>query len=99
MDPIEIEWLRDPNNIYVGRGTVHLEASKWGNPYLMVTGCSRSRSKVIRLYKVYIQENAELLNSIYELVGKRLGCWCSPQRCHAEILHLLAGNIPVYQKY
>ena len=26
-----------------------------------------------------------------------LGCWCSPDHCHAEVLHELAGNTPVHE--
>ena len=37
------------------------------------------------------------LNSISELKGKVLGCWCAPKLCHAQILHKLAGNDPIYQ--
>ena len=87
-------WLKNPNNVYIGRQTPQLEGSKWGNPYLMSAGYSRP--EVIVKYEKYVQEKKELRDSVYQLTGKSLGCWCSPQRCHAEILHRLAGNNPVY---
>ena len=89
------DWLKDPKNIYIGRQTPYLEGSKWGNPYTMHE--YRSRPKVIKLYENHLQENMELRNSVHQLTGKILGHWCSPQPCHSEILHLLAGNNPVYQ--
>ena len=30
--------------------------------------------------------NKELMNSLSELRGKRLGCWCKPERCHGNVL-------------
>ena len=29
------EWSKEPGNIYIGRETRYLAASKWGNPYIM----------------------------------------------------------------
>lgn len=70
-------------DIYVGRG------SKWGNPYSHIYGkgiyCS-NRSIAIKKYEEYIKSNKELLESLHELKGKVLGCYCSPKRCHGEIL-------------
>ena len=84
-------WLRDSNNIYVGRFVEGFETEfKWGNPYRVST--YKSREKVVELYEKYIGENRLLLDSIGELKGKVLGCWCAPLHCHAEVLHRLAGN-------
>ena len=90
-----MKWLNEPGNIYIGRKKNHIPASKWGNPYIM--GMNNGRTKVINLYEDYLQGNAELLERVSELKGKNLGCWCAPLPCHGEILHLLAGNRPVYQ--
>ena len=93
------KWLMEPGNVYIGRETWHLSGSKWGNPHKIDLNDSRknSREKVIELFKIYILNNAELLESITELQGKKLGCWCAPKQCHGEILHQLAGNNPIYQ--
>ena len=77
------KWLVEPGNVYIGRQTRYLEGSKWGNPYIMKG--NMKRNKVVKLFK----EGKKLL-------GKKLGCWCAPQQCHGEILHLFAGNRPVY---
>lgn len=89
------EWLKDPVNVYIGRQTRLISGSKWGNPYRMID-YEDNREEVIDLYEMYLAENPELLNSVGELRDKVLGCWCSPQACHGEILHRLAGNHPVY---
>ena len=88
-------WLENPTNTYIGRGTEKLSASKWGNPYKV--NKKNTREKVTGLYEKHIKGNKKLANSIGELKGKNLGCWCSPKLCHGEILHRLAGNIPVYE--
>lgn len=88
-------WLEDPNNVYIGREAKKLTGSKWGNPHLMRNGVSREET--VSRYEEHLNENVDLANSVHELYGKTLGCWCSPQRCHGEILHRRAGNPVVYQ--
>ena len=88
-------WIKEPNNIYIGRRTKGIKASKWKNPF-KINYCN-SRKKAVRLFEKYIKRKRNLVNSISELKGKVLGCWCAPKLCHAQILHHLAGNEPVYQ--
>ena len=90
------KWLRDTNNVYVGREVPGIVAgSKWGNPYELKY---YSRTVAIAFYESHLDLNEKLANSVSELRGKVLGCWCSPSRCHAETLHRLAGNQPVYHR-
>ena len=88
-------WIKEPNNIYIGRRTSKLKASKWRNPFRINHRSSRKR--VVRQFEVYIRKKRNLVKLISELEGKTLGCWCAPKLCHAQILHKLAGNKPVYQ--
>ena len=91
---VDIEsWLNDPNHVYIGRATKNLKASKWENPFKITS--TNSREQVIASYEKYINNNLDLLQCVSELKGKTLGCWCSPQVCHGNILHQLAGNVPV----
>lgn len=67
---------------YIGRG------SYWGNPYSMFEE-GDDRKEVIRKYKYDFnfekfpnKDKAE----VYKLAGKRLGCFCSPQTCHGDVL-------------
>lgn len=73
---------KEPYNIYIGRG------SKWGNPF--VIGKDGCRDEVILKYEAYILQNQYLMTSLQELRGKILGCWCSPKKCHGDILKKLA---------
>ena len=67
---------------YIGR------RSYWGNPYSMLEA-GESREEVIRKYK-YDFEFGKFPNKdkskVYELSGKRLGCFCKPQECHGDVL-------------
>jgi len=65
-------------DIYIGR------PSKWGNPFR--EGKDGTRKEVINKYRKYILSNKELLDSLGELEGKTLGCWCKPKACHGDVL-------------
>jgi len=65
-------------DIYIGR------PSKWGNPYRI--GVDGTREEVIEKYKVFIRNRPDLLGSLEELRGKRLGCFCAPLACHGDVL-------------
>lgn len=71
---------------YIGRG------SYWGNPYSMYDksdGEDNSREEVIRKFR-YDFENDKFVkkkkSEVYNLSGKRLGCFCKPKACHGDIL-------------
>ena len=66
------------NQVYVGR------PSKWGNPFSI--GKDGNREEVIKKYEEWIVNQPMLLESLYELKGKDLVCWCWPESCHAEVL-------------
>ena len=87
------QWTKDDRNIYIGR-TVNGNGD-WGNPYKLKDH-DFNRSKVLALYEEYLHSDKELLSKVINLKDKILGCWCSPESCHGEVLHRLAGNIPVY---
>lgn len=68
----------DEYDVYIGRG------SKWGNPFHI--GKDGNRKEVIEKFEQYIQTRTDLLNSLVELKGKRLGCYCAPLACHGDVL-------------
>jgi len=77
-------------DVYIGRGAdpkTGLEG-KWGNPF--VVGQDGNRLECIIKYREWIVNQPELMKSIHELKGKKLGCWCSPKRCHGDVLAELA---------
>ena len=92
------DWIKS-GGVYVGRkvdnGHLKHDGSKWGNPHLVRV--HKCREKVQELFRADILNNEDLRNDTKELKGKVLGCWCSPLKCHAEVLHEFAGNIPRYQ--
>lgn len=86
------EWNELPNTLYIGRnmscyvpGAI---ASKWANPFAIKQqkDGSDNRDECLKLYKKYIQGKPELFYTLFELDGKELGCWCSPDRCHGNVL-------------
>jgi hypothetical protein len=71
------------NAVYVGR------PSKWGNPFIV--GRDGDRETVTILYACYLMNRHDLWNSLSELHGKDLVCWCAPEKCHADVLLLFAN--------
>lgn len=75
-------------DIYIGREFdfhgQHIEGSKWANPFPITR--DRTRKEAIELYRNYILSDPKLMDSLPELTGKKLGCWCFPKRCHADVL-------------
>ena len=74
--------------IYVGRPT------KWGNPF-----SKGSKSQNIADFQEYAEgRHTRDPNWLKPLAGKHLVCWCSPNRCHADILIQMA-NEPTEQDW
>ena len=85
-DVLNKKQLRGPvrNSVYIGRPSI------WGNPYAI--GRDGSRDDVIAKYEAWIMSQPALLARLSELRGKRLICWCAPQRCHGDVLTRLANG-------
>ncbi len=81
---------KEPYDVYIGR------PSKWGNPFEI--GKDGSREHVIFLYGEWLLENPSLREDIPELIGKVLGCWCSPKLCHGDLLADLANNLAKFDE-
>lgn len=81
----EVVHIKQRHDVYIGR------PSKWGNPFSHKEGSlalfkTASRKEAIDRYEQYLLSNQELMDSLYELKDKTLGCWCSPKSCHGDIL-------------
>lgn len=74
---------RSPHDVYIGRPSI------WGNPF--VIGRDGSRAEVIAKYEAWLGKQPKLLAKLSELRGKVLGCWCSPEACHGDVLARLAN--------
>jgi len=72
------------DRLYVGR------PSRWNNPFVL--GRYGTRDDVIAKYRAWIVQQPALIAALPELRNKDLVCWCSPSRCHAEVLIELANR-------
>lgn len=76
---------KEPYDVYIGR------PSKWGNPFshkenTIAKYKVKNKEEAIDAYHKWILNQPDLLNSLHELEGKTLGCWCAPSKCHGDIL-------------
>lgn len=85
---------KEKYDVYIGR------PSKWGNPFTHKDGTKAefilpTRQECIDAFRTWITEGKGmyLLKDLHELKGKTLGCWCSPQSCHGDVLMELANNV------
>ena len=89
-------WLENPDNVYIGRRTTTrgttMTESKWQNTHHIIPGTT-SREQACELYEIDVRENKELFDSIAELKGKTLGCYCTPLMCHGRVLQRLLGEL------
>jgi len=74
-----------PYDIYIGRG------SKWGNPFSHMSNTKArfkvdTREEAIEKYREWIMTQQHLLDSLDELEGKTLCCFCKPRACHGDVL-------------
>jgi len=82
---------KEPFDVYIGRPSI------WGNIFSHLTGKGDvevdSREDAVAMYELYIRGNKELRAQLYTLKNKVLGCWCSPNECHGEVLRKLLLEI------
>jgi hypothetical protein len=94
MEVIHVKQMKS-EDVYIGRKTGRLRGSPLGNPYKV--GEHGSREEVIRKYEEWLEKQILAKGIVYEEIEKlvklyknnpnlRLACWCSPQRCHGEVV-------------
>jgi hypothetical protein len=71
--------------VYIGRG----RGSKLGNPF--VIGRDGSRAEVIESFNQWIVRQRHLKETIRNLRGRDLVCFCAPKPCHGDVLLRLAN--------
>lgn len=95
MDGTELVNVREH-----GREGVRMigRSTQFGNPFLMKKdGGEYSREGCVEAYREWFEDkirtDPEFRAAVEELRGKTLGCWCSPQACHGDvILDYLRGD-------
>lgn len=79
---VAVHLKRDAYDVRVDRQT------RWGNPFPMKSEADRDR--VIAQYRTHLAGQIRCgevtLDELALLHGKRLGCWCAPRACHADVL-------------
>ena len=80
--------------VYVGRamyrGGWKLPGSPLASPFR--PGPDGSREEVLARYRQYLLGQPDLLALLPALRGRRLGCWCVPEPCHAQVIAELADS-------
>jgi len=81
---------KDEYDVYIGR------PSKWGNPFSHKRGTlakflTQTREEAVTEYEKWIKTQTHLMDSLPELNGKILACWCSPKACHGDVLARMAN--------
>jgi hypothetical protein len=73
----------------VARGGWDLPQSKWSNPFRVESDSKEARESAVANYRGYVLSRPDLMDSLHELRGKRLGCWCKTTPdvpCHGDVL-------------
>lgn len=93
--------LGEKYDVYCGR------PGKWSNPWTskkkgktLAVNIVDTRDEACDLHEKWLIEGdgRHLLNNLYELKDKVLGCFCSPLRCHCDTLAKLADALPARAK-
>lgn len=75
-------------DIYIGRAnkTYNVKQSIFFNPF--VIGIHGNRAEVIEKFRQYAPTNKELMDNLYLIDNKALGCWCNwpNEACHGSVL-------------
>lgn len=92
----------DPYDVYVGRAGHGLDGY-FGNPVRMGEPCPvckhahLDRGATIRCFEQYararLASDGDYRTRVGDLYGKTLGCFCSPDQCHGDVLARLAGEL------
>jgi len=82
-------------DVYVGRPSKRIRSDRnWGNPFKV--GRDGSRTSVICKYINWIFSDLQsdlFWRIFFDLRGLTLGCWCSPQPCHGDIMLCIANAV------
>ena len=74
-------------DVYIGRAGKG-KNGYWGNPFLL--GKDGNREEVLETYRAWFNKRViadlQFKLKLEQLKGKRLGCFCSPQLCHGDVI-------------
>jgi hypothetical protein len=80
--------------VYVGRAIYRGGWKLPGSPLASPSrpGRDGSRVQVLARYRQHLLGRPDLLALLPGLRGRRLGCWCVPEPCHAQVIAELADS-------
>lgn len=91
-EPRVVHCKKEPYDVYIGR------PSKFGNPFSHLDNTLAkfkvsSRNEAVDEFEKLVNFQPEFIKAIKaELKDKILGCWCSPKRCHGDVLLKIANE-------
>lgn len=96
------ESTKDPNEVYIGRaGKGH--PGTFGNPCIrgetcIICGLTHEKAGgTIDCFEVYARNRIKFdlvfKEAVKNLLGKKLVCFCSPNKCHGHVLAKLAVEL------
>ncbi len=78
---IVVHCKKETYDVYIGRPSIY------GNPFSVK---KHGRQRCLELYREYaidrMEKDKEFHDAVKALQGKVLGCWCSPEACHGDVL-------------
>lgn len=75
--------------IYKGNDVIFIDRrSILGNPYKITLTCTREQSiaKYKERFDKLIESSPRFKMAVLGLMGKKIGCWCTPLACHGDII-------------
>ena len=90
--------ISEPYDVYIGRAG-HGRDGYFGNPIKLLGDTKTLRALCIEQYRNYFHErlerDLEFKRRVLELKGKRLGCFCKPNKqCHGDVIVEYLENFP-----
>jgi len=82
-------------DVYIGRDK-NDEPGEFGNPFII--GEHGNRDTVLQKYKFYfigrMKADPIFKQKVRDLKGKKLGCYCKPEKCHGDVIAAYLNNLP-----
>ncbi len=96
MPKTEVVNIRDHKyDVYIGRDE-NDDPGEFGNPFII--GEHGTRDTVLEMYRIYfigrMKADSLFRRKIRELKGKKLGCYCKPEKCHGDVIAAYLNNLP-----
>ena len=90
----KMNWV-SMGNVYIGRDNKILK-SIWGNPFKLVNNDLEERIESVLKYYIHVS-HSDLFFKLDQLCyANYIGCWCTPELCHGDILLLLLKNSVIF---